>query len=72
MYDNEGSGFWMVDKNNVEQPVYKVHEAYYSAMKDFVREFIQVNKRAPNTDEFKEKAIECITNLRSNLTNTIK
>jgi hypothetical protein len=72
MYDNEGSGFWMVDKNNVEQPVYKVHEAYYSAMKDFVRTFTIANKRAPNTDEFKEKAIECIINLRSNLTNTTK
>jgi hypothetical protein len=28
MYDNTDTGFWMVDRNNVEQPVYKVHEAY--------------------------------------------
>jgi hypothetical protein len=64
-YDNEGSGFWMIDKNNVEQPVYKVHEAYYSAMKDYVGEFVSSHKRVPNVEEYKQKATEYIINLKN-------
>jgi hypothetical protein len=64
MYDNEGSGFWMVDKNNVEQPVYKAHEAYYHAMRNYVRKFVQSHKRAPEADEFRQEAISCIAGLK--------
>jgi hypothetical protein len=67
MYDNTNMGFCMVDRHNVEQPVYKAHEAYYATMKDYVRTYIQSHKHTPDTDEFRKEAIKCIVGLKNNL-----
>ncbi|MDR1964030.1 MAG: hypothetical protein LBQ50_09655, partial [Planctomycetaceae bacterium] len=61
IYDNEGRGYWMIDKNNVELPVYKAHQAFYEEMKEYVRAHIESEGHVPATEEFREQAIRIIS-----------
>jgi hypothetical protein len=61
IYDNEGRGFWMIDKNNVEHPVYKAHQAFYEEMKKYVRAYIESEGHVPDTAKFREQAIRVIS-----------
>jgi hypothetical protein len=67
IYDNEGRGFWMIDKNNVEQPVYKVHQAFCEEIRNYVRAHINSNGNAPDAVEFRNRAIQIISGLQDNL-----
>jgi hypothetical protein len=67
IYDNEGRGFWMIDKNNVEQPVYKVHQAFCEEMKAYVRAFIGSEQHVPDVVEFRNRAIRVISELQSDV-----
>ncbi|MDR1096947.1 MAG: hypothetical protein LBL57_02320 [Tannerella sp.] len=67
IYDNEGHGYWMIDKNNVEQPVYKVHQAFYEDMKAYVRSSIGSEQHVPDVAEFRTRAVRVISELQNNL-----
>jgi hypothetical protein len=61
IYDNEGRGYWMIDKNNVEQPVYKAYQAFYEEMKEYVRTHIESEGHVPATEEFREQAVRVLS-----------
>jgi hypothetical protein len=67
IYDNEGRGYWMIDKNNVEQPVYKVHRAFCEEMKAYVRSSIESERHVPDVVEFRDCAIRVISELQNDV-----
>ncbi|MDR2774699.1 MAG: hypothetical protein LBC19_08165 [Tannerella sp.] len=67
MYDNEGRGYHMIDKNNVEQPVYKVHQAFYEEMKKYVREYIESERHVPDNAEFRNRAVLVLSDLQNSI-----
>ncbi|MDR2764955.1 MAG: hypothetical protein LBB90_07985 [Tannerella sp.] len=64
MYDNEGRSYWMIDKNNVEQPVYKAHQTFYEEMKKYVREYIDAERHIPDNAEFRNWEVQVLSELR--------
>lgn len=58
MYDNEGTGFWMIDDKNIEQPVYKEHQLYYDAMKRYVCDYADEHGEAPPFDTFRQASLD--------------
>ncbi|MDR0573978.1 MAG: hypothetical protein LBG96_08130 [Tannerella sp.] len=67
IYDNEGRGFWMIDKNNEEQPVYRVHQTFYEEMKKYIWAHMESEKRVPDNKEFRDQAIRIISEQQSNM-----
>lgn len=56
MYDNEGTGYWLVDKNNAAQPAYGVHRDYLArahAFKNLARFWLDRN---PSEGEMRDMA----------------
>jgi hypothetical protein len=67
IYDNEGRGYWMIDKNNVEQPVYKAHRAFCEEMKAYVRSSIESEQHVPDVVEFRDRAVRVISELQNDV-----
>jgi hypothetical protein len=67
IYDNEGRGFWMIDKDNVEQPVYKVHQAFCEEMKKYVQAYIASEQHVPDVTVFRNWAIQVLSELQNDL-----
>ncbi|GHT70963.1 hypothetical protein AGMMS50239_39860 [Bacteroidia bacterium] len=61
MYNNEvvsgvQNGFWLIDNNNVKQPIYDTHKNFYTAMKRWVSNFKTTNGRVPTQAEYLTQA----------------
>jgi hypothetical protein len=67
IYDNEGRGFWMIDKDNAERPVYKVHQAFCEEMRAYVRSSVESKRHVPDVVEFRDRAIRVISELQSDV-----
>ncbi len=64
-YDNEGDdkGYWMINSHNEKQPVYHVHEQFYTEMKAFIGKFAGKNGRTPTDEEYRTEALSVLVNL---------
>jgi hypothetical protein len=65
LYNNEVEngkqvGYWMVDDQNKEQPVYTTHQRFYVAMKKWNRDFLEKNNRLPSPEEFSKEAVNIL------------
>jgi len=60
MYDNEGvdKGFWMIDNNNVKQPVYYGYDMFYTNMYDYVYKYTLEHGTAPTIEEYSAFALD--------------
>ena len=60
MYDNEGpdKGFWMIDNDNVKQPLYHAYEAFYRHMREVVYSYALKEGKAPDFAYYQKKALE--------------
>lgn len=60
MYDNEGEdkGFWMIDNNNIKQPVYNRYHQFYKDMYDYVYNYALENGTSPTVEEYGAAALD--------------
>lgn len=72
-YDNEISsdgsynGFWMVDNEGVEQPIYEIYEEFYDQSDAWVQAFVETNGRNPTEEEFRSKSVAVLTEMREEI-----
>lgn len=66
MYSNERKpdgqlrGFWLIDDQNVKQPVYHTHQKFLQQAKAYVAGFKTKNGRVPTADEFRKEAVKWV------------
>ena len=53
MYDNEGSAFWLINRQNEKLPLYYSFESILAEAKDYVRYFLEENGRVPTEAEYR-------------------
>jgi hypothetical protein len=55
--DGRHEGFWLIDDQNVKQPVWHTHENFYTWAKKFVRDTNTSTGKSPTDAEFRKAAI---------------
>jgi len=58
--DGSYNGFWMINDNDVKQPVYFMHEEYYHDLKLRIQKYLKQNDSYPDSETIRQFALELL------------